>query len=182
MKVPLQITIRDIPHSEAIEKVIRDKVTKLESCCDRMMSCHVVVESPQRHRHQGKLYNVRLDIAVPGSVLAVNREPNVDIYVAIRDAFNAARRQLKAYMHRHRGEVKNHAQPHHARITKVFPAQGYGFLETPDRREVYFHRNSVINWDFDRLDPGTEVLYVEELGKEGPQAKQVTVGKHSVIE
>lgn len=182
MKIPLQITTRDIPHSGAIEQMIREKATKLELFCDRLMSCHVVVESPQRHRHQGKLYNVRIDMAVPGTVMAVNREENLDIYVAVRDAFNAARRQLKSYMHRYRGEVKVHVQAQRAHIAKIFPAQGYGFLATPDRREIYFHRNSNMNPGFEQPDSGVEVHYEEERGNEGPSADKVSIDKLTTVE
>lgn len=182
MKIPLQITTRDIPHSGAIEQMIREKVTKLELFCDRLMSCHVVVESPQRHRHQGKLYNVRIDMAVPGTVMAVNREENLDIYVAVRDAFNAARRQLKSYMHRHRGEVKVHAQAQRARITKILPTQGDGFLASPDRREIYFHRNNNMNPGFEHADFGMEVHYEEDWEGEGSSVSKISVDKRKSVE
>jgi ribosomal subunit interface protein len=182
MKIPLQITTRDIPHSGAIEQMIREKATKLELFCDRLMSCHVVVESPQRHRHQGKLYNVRIDMAVPGTVMAVNREENLDIYVAVRDAFNAARRQLKSYMHRYRGEVKAHAQAQRARITNIFPARGDGFLANPNRREIYFHRHSNMNPGFEHPDSGMGVHYEEEREDEGPLASKISVDKLTTVE
>jgi len=57
----------------------------------------------------------------------------------------------------------------------LFPKQDYGFLETPDGREIYFHRNSVLHPGFDRLEIGTEVRFVEELGQEGPQASTVAI-------
>lgn len=182
MQIPLQITLRDMPPSEAVETRIREKAQKLDSFYDRIMSCRVVVESPQRHQHQGKLHSVRIDLSVPGVELVVNRVEHEDIYVAIRDAFNAIGRKLEDYARRQRGDVKIHDVPSRGRITKIFPVQGYGFIETPDRRELYFNRNSVVEPEFEQLAIGAEVSYVEEQGKEGPQARRVSTGKHQVPE
>lgn len=182
MQIPLQITLRDMPPSEAVETRIREKAQKLDSFYDRIMSCRVVVESPQRHQHQGKLHSVRIDLGVPGAELVVNRVEHEDIYVAIRDAFNAIGRKLEDYARRQRGDVKIHDVPSHGRITKIFPVQGYGFIETPDRRELYFNRNSVVEPEFEQLEIGAEVSYVEEQGKEGPQARRVSTGKHQAPE
>jgi ribosomal subunit interface protein len=181
MQIPLEMTLRDIPESPAVETRIREKVAKLERFHDRIMGCRVTVESPQQRKHQGKLYSVHIDITVPGGgELVVNRVQHEDIYVAIRDAFNAATRQLEDHNRVRRGDVKEHPVPGHARVARLFPAQGYGFLETPDRREIYFNRNSVLDPGFDRLDVGTEVQYIEEQGQQGPQARMVTTGKHQV--
>ena len=103
-----------------------------------------------------------------------------DVDIAIRDAFDEARRQLEDYARRQRGQVKAHEPASHARVARLFPEAGYGFLETPDGREVYFHRNSVLGANFEDLEVGTEVRFVEELGDKGPQASTVTpVGRHS---
>jgi len=183
MQVPLEITMKDVPHSDAGESRSREKANKLERFHDRIMSCRVTVESPQQRKNQGKLYSVHLDIKVPGGGgLVVNRAQDEDIYVAIRDAFSAAVRQLEDHNRMRRGDVKTHDVAHIGRVTQLFPAQGYGFLETPDRRQVYFHRNSVLDPGFDRIEIGAEVQYIEEQGNEGPQARQVTVGKHHVTE
>lgn len=181
MQIPVEITLRDIPHSEAVETRIREKIEKLDRFHERVMSCRVTVESPQQKKHQGKLYSVHIDMKVPGGgELVVNRMQNEDIYVAIRDAFNAAGRQLEDHVRVQRGDVKTHDVPHIGRVIQMFPAQGYGFIETPDRRQIYFHRNSVAQPGFDRLEIGTEVEYVEEMGNEGPQARMVSLGKHHV--
>jgi ribosomal subunit interface protein len=111
MKLPLQITARNVSLSEAAEAAIREKAAKLDTFYDRIMSCRVVVEAPHRHQHQGALYNVRIDITVPGSELVVKKEPHEDLYVSIRDAFDAARRQIQDYAHKQRGETKLHETP-----------------------------------------------------------------------
>lgn len=108
MQIPLQITIRGIEHSEALETHIRDKVNKLEEFFDHITSCRVVVELPHKHHQQGKQFNVRIDIGVPGSEIAVNRDHAEDVYVALRDAFDAAKRQLEDYARKIRGDVKTH--------------------------------------------------------------------------
>jgi cold shock CspA family protein len=124
---------------------------------------------------------VRIDLIVPGDELVVDRQVDEDLYVAIRDAFHAARRKLEDYARRQRGAVKVHEASPHARVVKLFPDEGYGFLETPDGREVYFHRNSVKDSGFDRLEIGTEVRFAEESGEQGPQASAVIiVGKRHV--
>jgi ribosomal subunit interface protein len=108
MKIPMQITIRDMETSEALETHIREKAQKLEEFFNHIMSCRVVVEMPHKHHHQGKQFNVRIDIGVPGNEIVVNRDHSEDVYIALRDAFNAAKRQLEDYARKIRGEVKTH--------------------------------------------------------------------------
>lgn len=108
MKLSIQITSRHFSLSEAIESDLREKASKLERFCDRITGCRVVVEIPHRRHHQGKLYNIRLNITLPGTELVVNRQPNEDIHVAIGEAFDAAGRQLEEYVRRRRGEEKTH--------------------------------------------------------------------------
>jgi ribosomal subunit interface protein len=108
MQIPLQITIRGIEHSDALETHIRDKAEKLDEFFDRIMSCRVVVEVPHKHHNQGKQFNVRIDVGVPGSEIVVNRDHAEDVYVALRDAFDAAKRQLEDYARKIRGDTKTH--------------------------------------------------------------------------
>ncbi len=108
MQIPLQITIRGVEQSEALEQHIRDKAKKLDEFFNHVMSCRVVVEVPHKHHQQGKLYNVRIDIGVAGGEIVVNRDRAEDIYVALRDAFDAAKRQLEDYARKLRGDVKKH--------------------------------------------------------------------------
>jgi ribosomal subunit interface protein len=108
MQIPLQITIRDIEHSAALETHIRDKAGKLEEFFDRITSCRVIVEMPHKHHHQGKQFKVRIDIGVPGSEIVVNRDHAEDVYAALRDGFDSAKRQLEEYARKMRGDVKTH--------------------------------------------------------------------------
>ncbi len=177
MKHPLQITVRNMSLSDAARAAIQERADKLDAFNPDIIGCRVLVEMPHRHQHQGASYNVRIDLTIPGAELIVKREPHEDVYVAIRDAFDAAKRQVQNYRRRQRGEVKAHEESLLARVTKLFPVDGYGFLETPDGREVYFHSHSVLNGGFDRLALGTEVRFVEEEGDQGPQASTVVPAK-----
>jgi len=104
----LQITLRDMQHSDALEARIRGALRKLERLHSCIIGCRVVVEAPHHHHRQGRQFVVRLDLAVPGGEIVVNHDHHEDLYVALRDTFNAARRQLDDYARRHRGEVKSH--------------------------------------------------------------------------
>lgn len=186
MQLPLQVTFRDMPRSEAVETKIREKTDKLGKFYDRIMSCRVVVQAPHLHHHQGKLYSIRIDITVPNGELVVSRDhhddhSHEDLYVALRDAFSAAERQLKTYVRKQRREIKTHNGPPHGRVAELNPELDFGTISTDDGREIYFHRNSVLNGGFDKLAVGALVRYSEESGERGPQASTVqTVGKHSV--
>jgi ribosomal subunit interface protein len=173
MQSPLQITMRDIPHSDMLENHIRQKVAKLEGFYPHLVGCRVVVEVPHRHKHQGRKFDVRLDITVPGGELVVTREGDGDVYVALRDAFDAARRRIEDYGRRQRGDTKAHPQVYHGKVTRLVTDEAYGFIETADGRELYFHRDNLANGTFDRLAIGAEVHFLEGTGAEGLQAKRV---------
>jgi len=176
MNVDLKMTFRDVPSSPAVEAAVREKVDKLAQFYDRIMSCHVVVAASHPHHQKGTLYNVRIDLTVPGGELVVNREPGKsgahhDVYVSVRDAFDAARRRLQDYSRRRRGEIKSHQPEAVAHVSQLF-SEGYGFIETPDGRELYFHENSVLE-GFRHLALGSAVHFKEEQGEKGPQASSV---------
>jgi ribosomal subunit interface protein len=175
MRLPLQITARNFDLPETFREDIHKKAENLDKYYDQIMRCRIVVEVPHHHRREGALYNVRIDMTVPGTELVIKHEPNKDINVAIRDAFDAARRQLEDFARKQRDDVKHHEETPHARISALFLAKGYGFLTTLDGNEIYFHKNSVINYDFKHLKVGMEARFVEEQGEKGPQASTVTV-------
>jgi len=178
MTIPLQITVREIPHSEALDALIRERAARLEAFHPHIMSCRVVVEIPHKHKHQGKLFNVRLDVTVPGHELVINRDLHEDAHVALRDAFDAAKRRLEDIVRLQRGDVKSHVPPTHGHVARLNSEQGFGFIETADGRELYFARDNVVHPGFDQLHVGDEVQFVEEAADEGLQAKRVSVGKH----
>lgn len=185
MKLPLQISFHNLDRSDSIENRIRKEAEELDRFCEHVMSCRVVVDVPHRHHVTGNVYQVRLDIKVPGEEIAVIHEPAVhdpfykNIDVAIRDAFASAARRLEEYVRRQRRDVKHHEPPSGGKIAKLFAESQYGFIETPDLREVFFHANSLVGGDFRTLAIGTEVTFDEEQGDKGPQATSVRVaGRH----
>ena len=113
MQVPVQITFRGFPSSEAISSRIEQKVHKLEQRFGRITSCRVVIEAPHQHHHKGKTYHVSVDIVVPGAELPATRDAgrnhaHEDVYVALRDAFDAVQRRLQDHMQRKHGDEKWH--------------------------------------------------------------------------
>lgn len=181
MERPIQITLRNIPRSEAVEAHILDKAARLEKFHSRITSCQVVVEVPHRHKHQGKLFDVRLDIRVPGQEIVLNREMSEDVYVALRDVFDAARRKLEDYAQRIRGETKAHAALIHGRVVRLFADEGYGFIETNTGDEFYFNRDNVVSPAFDQLRVGEAVQFIEDMSGDAPQARRVSAGKHQSL-
>lgn len=114
MQLPLQVTFRNMSPSEQLEAYIRERAAKLDEFYDKIMSCRVMVELHHQHHHKGNLYHVRVDLTVPQNEIVANRKADEhhaheDAYVAVRDAFDAAERQLEDYARRQRGEVKTHA-------------------------------------------------------------------------
>ena len=181
----LQITFRNVDASPTVEAKVRERAHELEQFFDRIVSCRVVIEAPKRHRH-GDLHHVRVDLKIPGKEIVVKRDPaehhaHEDIYVAIRDCFDAVRRQLEDHVRRQRGDVKAHEVPSHGKIGRLIAEGHYGFIDASDGSEVYFHRNAVANGRFGELTVGDEVRFALHPGEgdKGPQASAVVpIGKH----
>jgi ribosome-associated translation inhibitor RaiA len=179
MQKPLQITIHGMEHSAALDTAIREKAAKLEEFYPRMIGCHVTVDRPHRHHHQGGQFEVHIDMHLPGKAeVVVNRQHAEDVFVTLRDAFDAAKRKLEEHIRLQRGDVKVHSPASHGHVRQLFLEDGYGFIETPDGRALYFARENVVEPPFEHLQLGTEVQFLEEMAQEGPQAKRVTAGKH----
>lgn len=105
MPLPLTISFRNIAATPAIESAIHERAARLGPHADRIVGCHVMVEAPHRHHHQGMRFHVRIDLTVPGREIVASHDgadnrAHEDIYVAIHDAFEAARRQLDDHVRR----------------------------------------------------------------------------------
>lgn len=181
----LQITFRNMTPSAAVRARIEERAGKLSEFHDRIMSCRVVVQAPHRRHVKGKLYNLSIDLKLPGREIAANRQAaehhaHEDIYVAIRDAFDAVERRLEDTARRKRGDVKTRTEAGAlGTVAKLIAAQNYGFIETADGDEVYFHANAVVNGGYGRLKVGDRVRAVTEIGEKGLQASTVhPVAKH----
>jgi cold shock CspA family protein len=148
-----------------------------------MISCRVAVEKPQEHQRSGSPYRVRFDVRVPPGheIVAERKEGEGDLHdplpKVVRAAFEAAERQIRELTAKRRREVKSHPEQQlTAVVVRLFPEKDYGFLKNlEDGREIFFHRNSVSHDDFDRLEVGTGVRYVESPGEKGPQASTVQI-------
>lgn len=196
MILPVQITFRNISATKEIEDDIRSRARKLETFYSPITSCRVLVEAPARHRQKGFPFHVRIDLTVPDGEIVVKREPTLipverdvaderrrkqmetrperkHLKVAIREAFDATRRRLQDHARRKRADVKVHEPMPQGRVSKLFPLERYGYIQTTDGREIYFHENSVLNDHFKNLKIGSKVNFNEEAGEKGPQASTV---------
>lgn len=185
MQIPLQISFDGSPASAHVESVCRAEVEKLERYSHRITGCRVVI-SAASHRHvKGTLYEVRIALTLPlRKMIVVTRVPprhasNEVIELAVREAFDTARRRIEDAVRKQRGSIKEHDTPAHGQVARTFPLERYGFIETPDGRELYFHANSLLGSAFDDLEVGQPVRFVEEPAAQGSQATSVAlVGKH----
>ena len=190
------ITFRGMAHSDALEADIRSRITKLGRYHRSIIGCRVLIEFVQRHHEAGNRYHVRIDLNVPGEEIAVAHEASLHaaaqardaqtiprhaetdpvhkhVYVAVRDAFDIARRRLQDRVRRRRGTVKTSARQPHGRVARLFPDDAYGYIKADDGREVYFQKSSVLKHAFDRLVLGSDVSFTEERGEKGLQAGTV---------
>lgn len=172
--LPVQITVRDMPNSPALEDHLLKKAHKLNRYYDRINSCKIVIYITQKHKHQGKLFSVCIDLSVPGKDLIVNRKLDEDVYIAIRDAFHAVQRQLESYARKRRGDVKTHEELMHGIVKKLFVDEGYGFIQGTDGSEYYFSPSNVCHPSFSQLELGDTVQFIGVPQSEGMQAHRVT--------
>jgi cold shock CspA family protein len=158
---------------------IERHIDQLETRFGRVTACRVVVKAPGGRHRTGGLYEVNIRLALPdGREAVVERTPPEDerfqdFDFALDDAFKRARRRLQDQVRRMEGRVKAHAEPGSGVVRRLMREDGYGFLEGASGRELYFHRNSVEDDGFDRLEPGDRVTYREEEADDGPQASDV---------
>lgn len=182
--LPVQITFRDFPESESpiLENLIRRKVEKLNQFYKRINSCRVVITVPQKHKHQGKLYAIHIDLTVPGKEIVVNRQADQDLYVAIRDSFQALVRQLENYARKQRGNIKKHEAETYGTIARIFYDEGYGFIQSSDGSELYFSVTNVTNPSFNQLKPGDAVFFLKVPADDGWQAHRITLKHNNLVE
>lgn len=178
---PVKIVIRDMESSLALEDHIRRKAEKLEQYYHRIHKCNVIVDIPQKHKRQGKLFRVTIDLTVPGKEIVVNHKFDQDIYVAIRDAFHAATRKLENYARIRRGDVKNHESANLGYVSKLFPEEGYGFIQSIEGSEFYFSMANVNHTQFDNLQIGDIVQFIGATGAEGMQAHRVVKERKTIL-
>jgi cold shock CspA family protein/ribosome-associated translation inhibitor RaiA len=186
METSVEIDFQGMTPVERLRRSIVTHIEHLEQRCGRIASCRVVLTTPGRHHRKG-LYEVNIRLALPnGREVNVARtaqqdERYTDIDFAINDTFKRARRRLQEHVRRKQGQVKAHEAQPIGTVTSLDPTGEFGFLETADSREIYFHKNSVLDGAFSQISVGTRVAFAEEAGDEGPQASTVRLlGKHGM--
>lgn len=187
MQTPVEIDFQGFPSTPSTKATISTHIEELEQRFGRITACRVVLKGPGGHHQTGGLYEVNIRLALPnGREVNVGRtakqdERHADLAFAINDAFKRARRQLQDKAKRMDGQVKVHDEQPVGTIVRLDDSGEFGFLEDRDGREIYFHRNSVLDGAFGRLTVGTRVTFAEEAGEKGPQASTVRIlGKHSL--
>jgi len=187
METPAEIDFQGFQPSETARQAIAAHVAGLEKRYGRLTACRVVLKGPGGHHQTGGLYEVNIRLALPdGWEVDVGRtatadERHADLDFAVNDAFKRARRRLHDKVRRMQGQVKVHEAQPVGTVTRLDAAERFGFLESTDGREIYFHENSVLDGAFSRLGIGTRVAFAEEMGEKGPQASTVRLlGKHAL--
>jgi cold shock CspA family protein/ribosome-associated translation inhibitor RaiA len=187
METPVQIEFQGMDAKPDIRAAIAKHVAQLEDRFGRVTAGRVVVKAPGGHHRTGGLYEIHVRLALPeGREVNIghtrqNDERHSDLNFALNDAFKRARRQLQDQVRQLQGQVKQHGGPPIGTVSELDPLGEFGFIETDDGREIYFHRNSVLNGGFAELKVGSRVTYAEEMGEKGPQASTVKpMGKHSL--
>jgi cold shock CspA family protein/ribosome-associated translation inhibitor RaiA len=185
MEVTPEIAFHNMRSSERIKADILKRVAKLEKFYGRLIFCRVSIEARTKQHRTGNIYEVHIEMQAPGGRLVVSREPHhvkerrahTDVRASIIEAFAAAEAQLRSFGKKRQGEVKLHAAPVPGRISELFKTRDYGFILTHKGARLYFHRNSVMNGDFEKLENGDSVQFVEGDGDTGPTAVKVWLAK-----
>jgi cold shock CspA family protein/ribosome-associated translation inhibitor RaiA len=187
MQTPVEIDFQGMKATPQLQASIEQHVAELEQRCGRLTACRVVVKAPGGHHRTSGLYEVHVRLSLPdGREVNVERTPpaderHSDLTFALDDAFRHARRQLQDQVRELEGQVKQHEGQPVGTVVRLDQSGEFGFLETSDGREIYFHRNSVLDDAFSRLAVGSRVSFAEEMGVKGPQASTVHVlGKHGL--
>ena len=187
MQTAAEIDFQGMEAKPEIQEAIDRHVTALEDRFGRITAARVVLKAPGGHHRTGGLYEINIHLSLPdGRAVNIDRTPqnderHADLNYALNDAFKRARRQLQDQVRKMQGQVKQHDGPPMGTVAELDPLGEFGFIETDDGREIYFHRNSVLNGGFADLAVGTRVTFAEEVGEKGPQASTVRpLGKHSL--
>ena len=190
MQIPVEIAFHNIESSDAAESAIRNHIGRLERIYERMTTCRVRVDQKNQNSNGTMPPVVHIEISVPGHKDIVvaheaghlqRRFQEPDLHNAINEAFRIAEARLSKYKDRltdHGTAAMTHeaANEFRGQVAEMTPGEDFGFLMTKEGGLLYFHRNSLLNGDFDALRRGDSVSYVEEMGDTGPMASKVRVG------
>ena len=179
METPIEIDFQGMAANASVREIIVKHVDQLEQRFGRITAGRVVVKCPGGHHYKGGLYEIHIRLTLPeGREVIVdhtaqNDERYSDLNFSINDTFKRARRQLQDQVRKLDGQVKHHEGTPVGTVVELDTLGEFGFIETEDGREIYFHRNSVLGGDFPQLTVNSRVTYAEEIGEKGPQASTV---------
>ncbi len=180
MQVPLELSFQHIEVEDDIKDYVRERVDYLGQLFDGITSCRVHISLPQHSKKTGHIYDITIEVRVPGTELVVSdrkgdRQERQHLRIALRDAFAIIERDLKIYRQKMRGEVKVLDGMLQGKIVEIRHDRDFGQITATDRRLIYFHRNSVVDGNFDDLKVGDTVELVarHEDSDIGPQASTV---------
>lgn len=180
MQTPLEISFQHVEPDDDIKAYVRERVDYLAQLYDGITSCQVYIAAPQNRQKTGHLYDITIEVRVPGKELVVSdrkgdRQQHKHLRIALRDAFAIIERDLKIYRQKMRGEVKTLDGMLQGTVVEIRHDRDFGQIQATDRRLIYFHRNSVVDGDFDALKVGDTVELVARHDESdiGPQASTV---------
>jgi cold shock CspA family protein/ribosome-associated translation inhibitor RaiA len=187
MQTPVEIDFQGLKGTEQLRACVMKHIAVLEQRFGRITACRVVIRAPSERHRTGGACEIAIRLSLPqGREVDIGRsekadDRHADPIVALNDAFKRARRRLQDHARRMQGQVKSHEAPPIATVKRFDDVGGFGFLETQDGREIYFHKNSLLDNGSREVVPGTRVTFFEEMGEKGPQASTVKVlGKHGL--
>jgi cold shock CspA family protein len=187
VQTPVEIGFQGMTPTATLQQAVAEHIAALETRFGRITSGRVVIKGPGGRHNSGGLYDINIRLVLPNakevdvSHTAQDDERYSRLDYALNGAFKRARRQLQDRVRRLQGKTKHHESAPTGTVDRIDASGEFGFLRTSDGRDIYFHRNSVLDGGFDKLKPGTAVTFVEEEGEKGPQASTVHVaGRHGL--
>lgn len=191
METDPQIVFENMDSSDALRARVLDELADLERIHGRITSARVSMSAPPREHRKGFLYRTNIHLVLPGGrEVAVSHNPQAgraehDLYTSVLDAFDVARRQLKAKVEQMEDRAKAQAgggPEQIGQVIRIFPEDGYGFIVTPSGHEVFFSRKKVKHNGFTDMQIGTRVYFEEEMGDQGPLATTVRIAHDAAHE
>jgi len=180
METPAEIIWHSMDPTPYIAKRIDDRIARLEKFFGRIVRCRVVIEAAHQRHRKGNEYEVRVELGIPGGELSINRRPgddgaHADLKVAVRDAFDAMERQLRRWKEEHSGRPAAPETPLQGTVAEIDHEERFGHINATDGRSIYFHANSVVTGDFDKLNAGdtVELVVAPQDDAEGLHASAV---------
>jgi cold shock CspA family protein/ribosome-associated translation inhibitor RaiA len=180
MEIAPEIIFHDVDRTDWVEAYVIERLRRLERFADGITRCRVSLTQEVASHTKGNRYSVMVEVRLPPNHdLAAKKQKVVhdmttQLPALINQAFSAVESQVKKTAQLRRGELKTRDAEPRGLVASLSP-EGFGFIRSFDNRDVYFHRNSVLHGDFERLAVGTEVRFSPEEGEKGLQASSVQV-------